>query len=166
MQLNYVITQFSLNIVMLYIFFVIECIAVGLFLGIAKSLGTDKKISAFQLYSFKILSILGLAQNTILSILILNVYAVIFICDPNSPYSAGQVCYQGIYFVHLVVAAIGAIMYLLISLFYGLLYVDLKYILFLLSPFSETPFAGPQSKMTLYRLLLKTLILTYITLDY
>ena len=68
-------------------------------------------------------------------------------------------CYSGIYFVYLAISFFGLIILVISCLTFTMLYIDMN-------PASTIPFAQPQSRINLIKLIIKFFLPLYITLDY
>ncbi len=80
-------------------------------------------------------------------------------CFDEDSIHSGMTCYQGIYFLHLIVGIIGFIMHFIMMIFATSFYIDLN-------PWSNVPFAAPQSRINLIKVLMKIGLCLYIILDY
>lgn len=95
-----------------------------------------KKSSTLQTYGVKFLSIYALLITTVLPLSVFNSYLATIICNQTSPYSVFTTCYSIEHIIHLTVAIIGLISFIIIALLYCYLYIDMN-------PFSTIPFAAP-----------------------
>ena len=116
-----------------------------------KSVNSKKKSSTIMTYSLRIFSFYGLLLTTITTIPFYNIFISIIYCNKESPISSGFECYTGLYYIHLSAAIIGCIILFVFSLVFTMLYIDLN-------PNSKIPFAAPQSRINLFRLLIKILL--------
>ena len=116
------------------------------------------KISAFVVYSLKIISFYALLLQTFLSIVFINIFMVFVYCDSKSHYSYGVECYSGVFLLHNIFGFLGLTLYIVLHLYIMTFYIDLK-------PNSDAPFAQPQSSYEYYRFFLKLIIILYITVD-
>ena len=96
------------------------------------------KISAFVVYSLKIISFYALLLQTFLSIVFINIFMVFVYCDSKSHFSYGAECYSGVFLLHNIFGFLGLTLYILLHLYIMTFYIDLK-------PNSDAPFAQPQS---------------------
>ena len=118
-----------------------------------------KNASTFLTYSLKIFSLYELLLNTIATIPLFNVFFATFECNSSDPIHDGTSCYQGIYFMHLTAGIIGLILILFFIFMSTLLYVEIN-------PNPAIPFAAPQSRLGLIKLMLKIALPLYILMDY
>jgi hypothetical protein len=161
-QLNYVINNgdSNVNVIILYIVFGLMLFVLLLVAGVIYKISTSKKTtSTFLTYSIKILSLFALLLTSIATLPFYNIFISFIYCNSNNPASAAFTCYSGIYFLHLIIAVVGIILLTAYSLMFTMLYIDLN-------PSSAIPFAAPQSRLNLYRLVLKVLILVYVIIDF
>jgi len=120
---------------------------------------SKRKTSTVLTYSLKVLSVYGLLINHVLALPAFQLFINAMICNDDDNLHGGIQCYQGIYFFHLVMGIIGFITFFSVSILFCLLYNELN-------PYSKIPFASPQSKLNLGKILLKIVIPLYFTLDY
>ena len=114
------------------------------------------KNSATVIFCMKILNMYALCICTILTLPIFNIFWSFLLCYKESPMTQNFECYEGVYIVHLVVSIAGLALSLIFSLTFTLLYIDLN-------PCSQLPFAAPQSRLNVFRLLLKIVIPLWFT---
>ncbi|CAK68406.1 unnamed protein product (macronuclear) [Paramecium tetraurelia] len=160
-QLTYILDAMDQNqsIILLYTAFGLQItllFLIGLSVNFVKQ---KKKITTVTSYSFKAISFYALILNTFLHVCFINIFLVFLICYPDSQYSLGVECYSGVYILHTVMAALGLFLYVVIQYYFSTFYIDLK-------PFSDVPFAQPQSRFDYIKLLFKFAILLFITIDY
>ena len=124
-----------------------------------KIVRNQRKSSTFLTYSIKLFSTFGLLLNTIIIIPFFNIIIATLYCKSDSQITINLDCYSGIYFVHLVIGIFTAIFLIFFFLLFTLLYIDLN-------PSSTIPFAAPQSKTNIIRLVLKFFLPLYTTVDY
>ena len=118
-----------------------------------------KKTSTFVTYSVKFLSLYAVLLQTILTIPFAEVFFAAFYCQNDDNIHGGTTCYSGIYFLYLAIGIIGFILFIGLQILYSLLYADIN-------PASPIPFASPQSRVGLLKLLLKLALPLYFILDY
>ena len=118
-----------------------------------------KKTSTFLTYSLKIFSLYALLLNTILTIPFFEIFIGTIFCNSDDNIHANMVCYSGLYFLHLTIAIFGMIFLISFTLMFTLLYIDIN-------PNSTIPFAAPQSKLNLLKLIIKFLLPLYIVVDF
>ena len=129
-QVNSILNQGFANIflIILYLVFSVQFIMLILVIIITYNLAQSKKKTSTSLtYILKIFSLYGLLLNTVLTIPFFNIFIATIYCDNNSPFSQGLGCYTGIYFLHIAIALVGLVLFLIFLLMFGLLYVELKY---------------------------------------
>ncbi|CAD8089671.1 unnamed protein product [Paramecium primaurelia] len=161
-QVNYIIFNGGVNVllIVMYISFGVQILMLLLLVIITFKLTSNKrKPSTFLTYCLKIFSLYGLLLNTILTIPIFNSFIATIFCNSDAPFSDGLECYAGLHFLHISLAIIGLILFLINVLYFGLLYAELN-------PSSPIPFASPQSKTQLVRQLIKIILPLYVTLDF
>ena len=124
-----------------------------------KNQQSKKKVSAVFAYSVKILSFFALLINTILAFPLMSVFLSAIFCFENDNIHGNLTCYDGIYFLHLIIGVLGLLLFLIFSIMFILLFADLN-------PWSTVPFASPQSRLPLIRLVLKLILVLYFTLDF
>jgi len=110
-------------------------------------------------YALKVLSSYMLLVSTILALPFFNIYLSSLICFDEDSIHGDSQCYQGIYFLHLIVAIVGFIIHFVTMILATSFYIDLN-------PWSTVPFAAPQSKINLMKVLIKIGVALYIILDY
>ena len=146
-------------IVLFYVFFFILLFMCLLMVATAYVLARSKrKTSTLLTYSLKVLSVYGLFVNTVLFLPTIQMFISTVICSDSLGIGKNGQCYTGFYFFHFAVGIIGIILSIIVSLTFTLLYIELN-------PYSKIPFAEPQSKLNLGRLLLKIVIVLYFSLD-
>jgi len=161
-QFDFILNQNndSVFVIILYIVFIIQVIMVLLFLATAFQLArSKKKSSTITTYSLKVLSSYMLLLSTVFALPIFNVYLASLMCFDEDSIHTGLTCYQGIYFLHLVVGIIGFIIHFVMMILATSFYIDLN-------PWSNVPFAAPQSRINLIKVLMKIGLCLYIILDY
>jgi hypothetical protein len=129
----------------------------GIVFGVACYFSNKRAVrasSAMASYSIKILSGFAILVSTILPLPFFNVFLDVIYCQPHHP-----ACYAGASLAHLVMAVIGLFTLLVYCLLFCFLFADLN-------PDSKLPLAAPQSKASLFKLLLKVIIAIYTVLDY
>ena len=147
-------------LVLFYVFFFIQLVMLLLMTGTAFVLAQSKrKTSTVLTYSLKTLSVYGLVINSLLIMPTFQMFVSIIICNSSDTIKRGNACYSGFYFFHFAVGIIGFIISFVVSLTFTLLYIELN-------PYSPIPFAAPQTKLNLGKLLLKLVIALYLALDY
>eukprot|EP01016_Furgasonia_blochmanni_P007672 TRINITY_DN13074_c0_g1_i1.p1 TRINITY_DN13074_c0_g1~~TRINITY_DN13074_c0_g1_i1.p1 ORF type:complete len:387 (-),score=108.36 TRINITY_DN13074_c0_g1_i1:34-1131(-) len=119
---------------------------------------SKKKSSTVLTYSIKLLSLYTLLICTVATIPLFDIFLTTIYCKTNFVVDVSQ-CYSGIYYLHFIIAIFGLLILLIFSITFTLLYVDLN-------PNSTIPFAAPQSKINLFRLLMKIALPLYFVLDY
>jgi PAS domain S-box-containing protein len=153
-------TSSSIFLILFYVFFAMQLIMLLLAVVTAIYLAKSKrKTSTVLTYSLKVLSVYGLLINHVLALPAFQLFINAMICNDADDLHGGIQCYQGIYFFHLVMGIIGFITFFSVSILFCLLYNELN-------PYSKIPFASPQSKLNLGKILLKIVIPLYFTLDY
>jgi len=153
-------TSSSIFLALFYIFFAMQLIMLLLAIVTAIYLAKSKrKTSTVLTYSLKVLSVYGLLINHVLALPAFQLFINAMICNDDDNLHGGIQCYEGIYFFHLVMGIIGFITFFSVSILFCLLYNELN-------PYSKIPFASPQSKLNLGKVLLKIVIPLYFTLDY
>lgn len=95
----------------------------------------------------------------LLGVPLFQIYLTVLVCVKEREAYGDLVCYQGMYFLHFVVAFIGIIMHLVISISCNLYHSDLN-------PFSKAPCATVHSRPQLYRLWVKLTIVLLALLTY
>jgi ABC-type transport system involved in cytochrome c biogenesis permease subunit len=110
-------------------------------------------------YALKVLSSYMLLMSTVFALPIFNIYLSSLICFDEDSIHGDEQCYQGIYFLHLIVAIIGFVIHFVTMILATSFYIDLN-------PWSTVPFASPQSKINLVKVLIKIGVVLYIILDY
>ncbi|KAM3130308.1 hypothetical protein pb186bvf_017604 [Paramecium bursaria] len=160
-QVNYITDNGGLSVLLIvaYIAFSVQILMLLLLIIITFKLSTKKKSSTFLTYILKIYSLYGLLINTIFAVPFFNAFIVVIYCNQNASFSSGLSCYQGLHFLHLSLAIVGLILFMINLVLFGLLYCELN-------PSSQIPFASPQSKTPLFKQLLKLILPLYVTLDY
>lgn len=113
--------------------------------------------STVHTYSVRILSVYGLLLTTVAALPSYNIFIAILYCNKKSPISKNFECYEGLYLLHFAVALLGCFVLLVFSAIFTLTYIELN-------PFSTIPFASPQSKLNLFKLLIKISLPIYTTL--
>lgn len=121
-------------------------------------LRNKKKTSTFTTYSIKFLSLYAVLVQTILTIPFAEVFYTSFYCQDGDSIHGTTECYSGLYFLYLAIGIIGFILYLTLIILYSLLYADIN-------PSSTIPFASPQSRIGLLKLILKLALPLYFVLD-
>ena len=150
----------SITLALLYVTFGIMILVLLLMIGVMFMISREKKSTSTLLtYAIKILSLFAIILTTIGTVPFLNAFVAILYCVSSASASVNFQCYQGIYFLHVALSVIGLILLIIYSIVFNMLYIDLN-------PSSTIPFAAPQSRIGLYRLLLKTIIIIYIVTDY
>lgn len=96
---------------------------------------------------------------TVLTIPFANAFFAAFYCNSEDEIHGGLECYAGIYWLHLILAVLGFMLYLLLCTLYSLLYADIN-------PNSTIPFASPQTRIGLLKFILKLALPLYTVLDY
>lgn len=86
-----------------------------------------------------------------------HIYLAVIICQDDNKVHGDLVCYQGTYFVHLIVAILGIISLFLLTISTIVFFSDLN-------PFSNTPHASPQGRTEIYRLYLKFILALFAVL--
>jgi len=153
-------TSSGIFLILFYIFFAMQLIMLLLAIVTAIYLAKSKrKTSTVLTYSLKVLSVYGLLINHVLALPAFQLFINAMICNDEDSMHGGLKCYEGIYFFHLVMGIIGFITFFSTSILFCLLYNELN-------PYSKIPFASPQSKINLGKVLLKIVIPLYFTLDY
>lgn len=153
-------TSSGIFLILFYVFFAMQLIMLLLAVVTAIYLAKSKrKTSTVLTYSLKVLSVYGLLINHVLALPAFQLFINAMICNDDDNLHGGIQCYQGIYFFHLVMGIIGFITFFSVSILFCLLYNELN-------PYSKIPFASPQSKLNLGKILLKIVIPLYFTLDY
>jgi hypothetical protein len=107
----------------------------------------------------KLLNFTALMTVTVFTVPFYNVLMSILMCYKDSPVSKDFKCYEGTYYIHFSFACLGMVIMVLFSLIFSLLYIDQN-------PCSQHPFAGPQSRLSIFRLFLKISIPLYFLIDY
>lgn len=110
-------------------------------------------------YSLKALNLYNFLLSTVLAFPFYFICIIIFACSNKNPMTQDLRCYEGIFFLHLVVAIISLLILLATSLILTFLSVDLN-------PWSKSPFAAPRSRVNLIKVLLKIAVCIYFALDY
>lgn len=128
-QVNYILNTggVSVFLAILYLVFTIQIIMLLLIVLITYNIvQTKRKSSTFLTYILKIFSLYGLLLNTVVTIPFMNIFIATIYCNNNAPFSQGLGCYVGIDFLHIAIAVIGMILFIIYMLMFGLLYVELK----------------------------------------
>jgi len=99
----------------------------------------------------KFLNFSSMLISYLLALPIFQIYFTVMICVKEREAYGDLVCYQGIYFLHVVLAFLGMIMHIIISVTFLLFHSDLN-------PFSNSAGASPQNRHKLYRLFIKFLL--------
>ena len=150
----------SIFVIILYLVFSIQILSVLIAIGTAYLLSKSKKKSSTMVtYSLKILSSYMLLMSTVFALPVFNIYLSSLICFDEDFIHGDVKCYEGIYFLHLVIAIIGFIIHFVTMILATSFYIDLN-------PWSTVPFAAPQSKINLLKVLTKIAIVLYIVIDY
>jgi len=124
-----------------------------------KTIKSQRKSSTFLTYGIKLLSTYGLLLNTITTIPFFNIFISTLYCKDGDLIHQNILCYDGMYFLHMVIAIFGSIFLIFFAILFTILYIDLN-------PNSTIPFAAPQSKTNLIRLVIKFFLPLYVTVDY
>jgi hypothetical protein len=146
--------------VLLYVTVGIEVIITLMIILISRSLNSSsKKPSTLLNYCLKFVSLFAVLLTTVLTIPFIEIFTASFYCHEQDPVHGDLECYKGIYFLHLTVAIIGAILFLGLLLLFLPFYIELN-------PFSKLPFASPSTNMPFFKLVMKLFAPIYITIDY
>ena len=144
-------TVFALQIIVLLII-------IANFIFIRKT-SLHKSNSTLVNQSGKILSIYSIFLTTILPLPLYSTFITAFICFPEDSRHGDLECYTGTYWVYIILSCIGVIILTITSFIANLLFIDLN-------PWSDVPFAAPQSRLNLIKLAFKILIPLFSSLDY
>ncbi|KAL4466115.1 hypothetical protein ABPG74_004352 [Tetrahymena malaccensis] len=117
-----------------------------------------KKSSSIFNYFIKYLWLYGLFANTIGYIPMINIYFSTFYCNSSTDLGTSLGCYKSNYFIHLSIAIVGFILFVILQTVFYKLYIDLN-------PCSKNPYAHPQSINDVVKLVLKTALPIYTTFD-
>ena len=126
---------------------------------LVKSLRNHKKQSTFLTYCLKVCSVYALLLTTATTIPFYNVFFAALYCRENDNIHQNIDCYKGLYWLHVCVAVIGLSMLAVTSTIFTLLYTDVN-------PTLQIPFASPQNRIPLLKLVLKIGLPLYTTFDY
>lgn len=127
-------------------------------LTIFRLVRSNKKTSTVLAYSLKFLSIYGILLNTILAFPFYNIFIGALYCNSSDKIHGTLTCYSGQYWGHFAVGLIGIFVLLFTSFLFNILYIDLN-------PRSNIPFAAPQSRLNLLRMVLKIAVIIYTVID-
>lgn len=145
---------------MLYLIFAIQAIVLlGIIVITCQLVRTKKKSSTFLTYSIKLFSLYAALLPTIFTIPFAQVFFATFFCKEDDNVHGDIECYTGLYWLHLIIGAIGFIFFIVLCLLFSLLYAEIN-------PISNIPFASPQTRIGLIKLLFKLALPLYIVLDY
>lgn len=93
----------------------------------------------------------------VLALPIFHIYLAVIVCNSENKVRGDLVCYEGIYFLHLIVALLGIAIQLCFSILTIIYCCDLN-------PFSTAPSASTQNRPLLYRLYKKLLLPLFLVL--
>jgi len=93
----------------------------------------------------------------VLALPIFHIYLAVLVCNDESKVRGDLVCYEGIYFLHFIVALLGIAIQMFIAIPSILYSCDLN-------PFSSAPYASTQNRPLLYRLYMKLLLPLFLVL--
>ena len=150
------------NIILIFLYTAFSFLIIILIVIIFCSIKQDKglvKNSALVTYSMKILNFFAIAITTIFTLPFYNIFFSVIVCYNDSPISKNFQCYEGTYYIHFTVALIGLFLLVVFSVIFTMLYIDLN-------PCSQLPFAGPQSYLNQFRLIIKIVIPLWFIIDY
>ena len=109
-------------------------------------------------YILKLLSFYTLLMINVLALPFFNVFMFTFICKSTIPAFYDLTCYSGLHMLHMVFSGINIVIWLFFTILFIMFFAEYN-------PLSDIPFAGPFSKIGLYKLLVKMLLVIYFILD-
>lgn len=109
-------------------------------------------------YLLKILSFYTLLMTNVLSLPFFNVFIFGFNCKANISAFANLECYSGLHILHMVFSGINLMIWLFFTVLFILFFSEYN-------PISNIPFAGPLSKINLYKFSLKMFLVFFFFID-
>lgn len=162
LQVDYIINQNNSTIFLacLYTVLAVELVFGVLIYYVIRSISNpNRKNSTILTYSIKAVSLFAVLMNTVLALPFFEVFVAAFYCNKDDYVHGDFECYQGIYLVHFVLAIFGAFAYIAYNLMFLPFFIDLN-------PWSDLPFAAPQSIVPFGKFLMKVFAPGYFIIDF
>jgi len=117
-----------------------------------------KKMDGTIQYILKILSFYTLLMINVISLPFFNVFIFAFNCKSSLSAFQDLTCYSGLHILHMVFSALNLLIWVFFTTMFTTFFCEYN-------PISDLPFAGPLSKIPLYKYLLKMILVFYFFLD-
>jgi len=152
-------TNTNLYLVILYILTSVQILVFIIFLFCTYLMVRyKKKMDGTIQYILKLLSFYTLLMTNVLPLPFFNVFIFAFKCDQNIIAFQGMTCFSGLHILHMVFSAVDLMIWLFFTLLFIMFFSEYN-------PISDIPFAGPLSKIALYRFMVKVILIFYFYLD-
>lgn len=134
-------------------------VLIGLLLILAKLEEIKKKTLTVVYYTVRVLSFYALLLLTVAPLPFSQVFVQSIICQEEDPLRGNDDCYTGVHLSNMIAGVIGMVFLVLFSFLTQLLFIDSN-------PSTNIPFGCSQSKIGLFKLVLKLCMPIYVVLDY
>ena len=117
-----------------------------------------RKMDTTIQYILKLLSFYTLLTINVLSLPFFNVFLFAFNCNTSIPAFKDLTCYSGVHILHLVFSGMDLLIWFFFTAMFMTFFCEYN-------PISNLPFAGPLSKIPLYKFMIKMILVFYFFLD-
>lgn len=119
---------------------------------------SKKKMDSTIQYLLKLLSFYTLIMTNVLSLPFFDVFILNFNCQKGIPAFDDLDCYTGIHILHIIFSILNLLIWFFFTFLFVMFFNESN-------PLSNIPFAGPISKITLYKFVMKMLLVFYFFID-
>lgn len=161
-QMDYILKNgnttilYSAQIAVMVIVFLIFVLSIAITIKIQFS---KKKSSAFLTYTLKILSFIVLLILTIFTMPMFQILIAPLMCINTNPVLSGEACFGGAHIVFFILSIVFLVMFIFELVMFSLLFLDIN-------PNSKIPFAGPQNRISLIRIVFKMIVSAVFMVDF